>query len=100
MYNSFNVFVFPSLWEGFGMPIMEAKRCRIPVITYKKGELPDIVKRNTLQFEDKSDLISIIENTKWKRIDTNMAYKDTKECEENVIIKKLEEMYKKVLEES
>jgi len=100
MYNSFDVFVFPSLWEGFGMPIMEAKRCRIPVITYKKGELPDVVKRNTLQFKDERDLTSIRENMKWERIDTNKAYKDTEKCEEKVVIKELEKMYKKVLEES
>ncbi|MCL4362414.1 glycosyltransferase [Candidatus Parvarchaeota archaeon] len=97
MYNSFDVFVFPSLWEGFGMPIMEAKRCKIPVITYKKGELPDIVKRNTLQFKNEKDLTKILENTKWKKVNVNRAYKDTKECEEKVIIKELEKMYRKVL---
>ncbi len=99
MYNSFDVFVFPSLWEGFGMPIMEAKRCKIPVITYKKGELPDIVKRNTLQFKNENDLMDILENMKWKRIDVNKAYKDTEKCEEKLVIKELEDMYKKVLGE-
>ncbi|MCL4376148.1 glycosyltransferase [Candidatus Parvarchaeota archaeon] len=99
MYNSFDVFVFPSLWEGFGMPIMEAKRCKIPVITYKNGELPDIVKRNTLQFKNEKDLTKIIEGMKWKKIDVNRAYKDTKKCEDEVIIKELEKMYKNVLGE-
>ena len=97
-YNSFDVFVFPSLWEGFGMPVMEAKRCKVPVITYKKGELPEIVKRNTLQFENEKDLTMAIEKMRWKRIDLNKAYNDTKECEAKVIIKKLENMYKKVME--
>ncbi len=99
MYNSFDVFVFPSLWEGFGMPVMEAKRCKIPVITYKKGELPDIVKRNTLQFDNKEDLTRIIENKEWKKIDIEKAYKDTMECSEIKIIKQIEDVYKKVLEE-
>lgn len=97
-YNSFDVFVFPSLWEGFGMPVMEAKRCKVPVITYKKGEMPDIIKRNTLQFENEKDLAMAIEKMRWKRIDLNKAYNDTKECEEKVVIKKLENMYKKVTE--
>ena len=99
MYNSFDVFVFPSLWEGFGMPVMEAKRCKVPVITYKKGELPHIVKRNTLQFKNQEDLTNMIENMRWKRIDLSKAYNDTKECEEKVIIKKIEDMYKKAMEE-
>jgi len=97
MYNSFDVFVFPSLWEGFGMPVMEAKRCKIPIITYEKGELPDIVKRNTLKFKNKKDLVDILKDMKWEKIDVNKAYKDTKECEEEVIIKKLEKVYKDVL---
>ncbi len=99
MYNSFDVFVFPSIWEGFGMPIMEAKRCKVPVITYKKGELPDIVKRNTLQFKNESDLINILEDMKWKKVNVNKAYKDTKKCEERAVIEELEKMYKKVLGE-
>ena len=36
---------------------------------------------------------------KWKKVNVNKAYKDTEKCEEKVVIKKLEKMYKKVLEE-
>ncbi len=99
MYNSFDVFVFPSKWEGFGMPIMEAKRCRIPVITYGKGELPDVVKRNTLQFGNREELTDILEKKKWEKVDVEKAYKDTKNCEEKVVIRQLKQAYRKVLEE-
>ena len=99
MYNSFDVFVFPSLWEGFGMPIMEAKKCMLPVITYKHGELPDIVKRNTLQFNDVNDLSKILEGRKWSKINLKAAYEDTKKCGEKYIINMTEKLYKKVLED-
>ena len=99
MYNSFDVFVFPSKWEGFGMPVMEAKKCQIPVITYKYGELPGIVKNNTIQFKDVNDLKEILERQKWKVIDTKKAYRDTKKCEEKYVVRELEKMYKNIMED-
>ena len=32
MYNSMDVLVLPSDWEGFGFPIIEAQRCGVPVV--------------------------------------------------------------------
>jgi len=32
-YNSALVFIYPSFYEGFGFPIMEAFRCGVPVVT-------------------------------------------------------------------
>ena len=95
--NSFDVFVFPSAYEGFGMPAMEAKRCKIPVITYRNGELPDIVKRNTLQFTDKKDLVNLLKNKKWNNVDLDRAYDDTKKCEPSYVAKQIAELYKKVI---
>lgn len=34
--------VFPSLWEGFGLPILEAMACGTPVITSKLSSLPEV----------------------------------------------------------
>lgn len=34
--------VFPSLYEGFGLPVVEAQRARIPVITSSTSSLPEI----------------------------------------------------------
>ncbi|MGQ4649213.1 glycosyltransferase [Lyngbya aestuarii] len=34
--------VFPSLWEGFGFPILEAMACGIPVITSNLSSLPEV----------------------------------------------------------
>ncbi len=35
--------VFPSLWEGFGLPVVEAMACGTPVITSNLSSLPEIV---------------------------------------------------------
>jgi glycosyltransferase involved in cell wall biosynthesis len=34
--------VFPSLWEGFGLPILEAMACGTPVITSNRSALPEV----------------------------------------------------------
>jgi len=41
LYNSCDIFVFPSRCEGFGLPPMEAMACRVPVITTNVGAVPD-----------------------------------------------------------
>ncbi len=95
--SSFDVFVFPSIWEGFGMPVMEAKKCGVPVITYAKGALPDVVKRHTLQFKDEADLTRMLENIGWKKINTKKAILDAKACDENDIARKMIKIYKNVI---
>jgi glycosyltransferase involved in cell wall biosynthesis len=42
LYNLAAVFVMPSLYEGFGLPILEAMQSGCPVITSKKGSLPEV----------------------------------------------------------
>ncbi len=37
VYSAANAFVFPSLYEGFGMPVVEALLCKVPVIATKGG---------------------------------------------------------------
>ncbi|MCL4354337.1 glycosyltransferase family 4 protein [Patescibacteria group bacterium] len=42
IYNLATVFVMPSLYEGFGLPILEAMASGCPVITTKEGSLPEV----------------------------------------------------------
>ena len=42
LYSGAEFFVFPSLWEGFGIPIVEAMACGTPVITSNVSSLPEI----------------------------------------------------------
>jgi len=40
-YNAAAVFAFPSLYEGFGMPVVEAQACGTPVLTSDRSALPE-----------------------------------------------------------
>lgn len=41
-YNAAALFVFPSRYEGFGLPVLEAMACGTPVITTNVSSLPDV----------------------------------------------------------
>jgi len=43
LYNCTDLFVYPSLYEGFGLPPLEAMACGIPVITSNTSSLPEVV---------------------------------------------------------
>lgn len=43
LYNLARCFVFPSFFEGFGFPPLEAQACGVPVITSNRTSLPEIL---------------------------------------------------------
>jgi glycosyltransferase involved in cell wall biosynthesis len=43
LYRLASVFVFPSLYEGFGLPPLEAMACGTPVVTSNVSSLPEVV---------------------------------------------------------
>jgi len=42
-YNAAHLFVYPSLYEGFGLPPLEAMACGTPVVTSNASSLPEVV---------------------------------------------------------
>ena len=54
LYTGAGAFLFPSLYEGFGLPPLEAMACGAPVICSNAGSLPEIVGSAALQAEPTS----------------------------------------------
>ncbi len=42
LYQSADMFVFPTLYEGFGLPVLEAMACGTPVITSNTSSIPEV----------------------------------------------------------
>jgi glycosyltransferase involved in cell wall biosynthesis len=43
IYNLADLFVYPSFYEGFGLPVLEAMACGTPVIVSNRSSLPEVV---------------------------------------------------------
>ncbi|MFY9723666.1 MAG: glycosyltransferase family 1 protein, partial [Azonexus sp.] len=50
-YSGARVFVYPSLYEGFGLPPLEAMACGAPVIVSNRSSLPEVVGDAGLQVD-------------------------------------------------
>ena len=51
LYSAAEVFVLPSLLEGFGLPVIEAMACGAPVVASRRGALPEVVGSAGLLFD-------------------------------------------------
>lgn len=73
LYSGASLFVYPSLYEGFGIPPLEAMACGTPVITSDNSSLPEVVGAAgvTINAESVPSLThamqQILQNTKLQR---------------------------------
>ncbi len=51
LLNTCRAFIFPSLYEGFGLPILEAMQCGAPVLAAGNSSIPEIVDRGDILFD-------------------------------------------------
>jgi glycosyltransferase involved in cell wall biosynthesis len=76
-YNSFCGLVFPSKWESFGLPIIEAIACGSPVFIYKDAEITPEVRKYGIEIDSVLEIPEILEN-----IDTDKLKKLSREVKE------------------
>lgn len=64
LYNLASVFVFPSLYEGFGLPILEAMQSGCPVIISREGCMPEVGGDAAMYFDGHrtESLIEVLES--------------------------------------
>ena len=62
VYNMADLFVYPSLYEGFGLPPLEAMACGMPVVTSGTSAIPEVVGEAALLVdpEDVEDIAGAI----------------------------------------
>nr|WP_262921691.1 glycosyltransferase family 1 protein [Pontibacter ruber] len=98
LYRHATAFVFPSLYEGFGIPVVEAFSCGCPALLSNTSSLPEVGGKAALYFDPTSaeEMIhateQILENTELRNIyaqkgvarATNFQWQTTAECTGNL----------------
>ena len=103
LYEKALVFVFPSLYEGFGIPVLEAFACKCPVIVSNTSSLPEVAGGAALYF-DPIDKLSISSSIQKVIYDNNLrnqliykGYQRVKEFTWEKTAKKTKILYEDIL---
>lgn len=83
LYKHAVAFIYPSVYEGFGLPILEAMQHGTPVITYKNSSIPEVAGEAALFAKDYIDIAdkirSLLSNNslsvKYKKLGIDRASK-------------------------
>lgn len=68
LYNACDLFIYPSLYEGFGLPPLEAMSCKVPVITTNITSIPEIINNPYIlikpnnKYELENRLVTLLNN--------------------------------------
>ena len=82
MYNMAELFVYPSVFEGFGLPVVEAMQCGLPVIASNSSSIPELVDDKRLLF-DPIDEGGILDKIKFVLDDDTLKAKLSEESLKN-----------------
>jgi glycosyltransferase involved in cell wall biosynthesis len=63
LYQETELFVYPSRYEGFGLPVLEAARCGSPAITSNASSLPEVLEWPAATFDpsEPDDVVALID---------------------------------------
>lgn len=80
-YNASDVFVYPSYYEGFGLPLLEAMSCGTPVITSNLTSIPEVTEDTALLINPSNEndlcnaLIKVLNDDNFKENLSKMGLK-------------------------
>jgi len=101
--NGAEIFVFPSLYEGFGLPVLEAMSCGTPVISSNRSSIPEIVgsagllidPTNTQELADR--IIFLLKNEEERKSLGQRGLEQSAEFAWEDVARKTLNVYKRVL---
>lgn len=101
-YNLADIYVQPSFYEGFGLPVLEAMSCGVPVVSSNGGSLPEVGGQavvyfdpyNSKQFE--SILVEILSNKSLQDKLSKLGLKQAEKFSWENVAKKTLEVYSNV----
>ena len=103
IYRMASVFIYPSVFEGFGIPIIEALYSKTPVITSKGGCFSEAGGENTVYIdplnteEIKGELEEILANSEKRELMKQKGFEFVQKFNDDIIAKNWVETYNEVL---
>lgn len=100
LYKNAKAFLFPTFYEGFGIPIIEAMRYKLPVLTSTSGAAPEIANKNAIlvnPFEEKSIAEGILKIDGVSQHQIEKAYEYSAKFTWDKVAKDTIKVYKSVL---
>ena len=79
-YSNAKLFIFPSLYEGFGIPVLEAQACGTPVVSSSSGSLPEVLNNSAVMCDPNNitefvnGVISILQSNDLSNILRNQGF--------------------------
>lgn len=102
IYNSFDVFVMPSEWEGFCLPILEAQKCGVPVVIREDAHISEEVNRFCLKAKSEEDMadkiFQLFMNDGFREEIINKGLKYSKQFSWNKTVRETIKVYEEVLQ--
>ncbi|MEW9124908.1 MAG: glycosyltransferase family 1 protein, partial [Thermotaleaceae bacterium] len=104
LYSGAEVFAYPSLYEGFGLPPLEAMACGTAVVTSNISSLPEVVGNagiyiNPYDVENIAQgIYSLLINQELRRDLENKGIEQAKSFSWNRTVKQIIDVYKEILE--
>ena len=103
IYRMASVFIYPSVFEGFGIPIIEALYSKTPVITSKGGCFSEAGGENTVYIdplnteEIKGELEEILANSEKRELMKRKGFEFVQKFNDDIIAKNWVETYNEVV---
>jgi mannosyltransferase len=101
LYNKAFCLVYPSIYEGFGLPLIEAQSSGCPVIATKISSFPEIVGNsaillNNMNTDNIISAVKVLENPANRNKYVRLGLKNSKRFSYDLMTKKYLDIYKKV----
>jgi glycosyltransferase involved in cell wall biosynthesis len=82
LYNNTKVFVFPSLYEGFGLPVLEAMNMGAPVVAFNNSSIPEVAGDAAIlcesEVEFEAGIKKLLDDKKFRKSLIDKGYRQVK----------------------
>lgn len=103
LYKNALAFIFPSLYEGFGIPVLESFACGCPLICSNVSSLPEIAENSAFYFDPyneesiKKAIIKVLEDSSLREGLINKGYEQLKKFSWRKTAEKTKKIYESLI---